>query len=492
MPGPDCSGPPHFLMEMTRPADTRAGVAEALQSDGRRTCSACGERKSAGLFSKSQWLAKAHRSSHIRRSRDCSSYQPLSMFDCSSYHPLSMCGSRRCKSCVDSTAGRGDTAAATLVAKPPGKRMQAHGGAGQRKWMQSEALRARFHAMGLFSKWTHGAPCALLWALESLPEELWARGVVCPAERSVMLGATSKRVRELLARMQRQVPAVVRVVRGAGMEAVAAGLRGLQEWCQMVRLELKRDRTGGAPIGEAGAWRLAGALRQCSALAVLHLDGNRIGDEGVRSLARALRKCSSLTELLVDGNDIGAEGAGRLAEALGQCSSLAKLQLDRNGIGSEGAGRLAGVLGRCSSLTELHLGSNGIGAEGAGRLAEALDQCPSLAELHLELNFIGPEGAGRLARVLGQCSALAVLNLGCNRIGDEGARSLAQVLDQCFSLTVLDLRVNYIGDAGAARLAGVLGQCSALAELHLEGNGIGYHSIAMIGFSIQGTTQLFT
>ena len=62
-----------------------------------------------------------------------------------------------------------------------------------------EALRARFHAMGLFSKWTHGAPCAVLWALESLPEELWARGVVCPAERAVMLGATSKRVRALLA-----------------------------------------------------------------------------------------------------------------------------------------------------------------------------------------------------------------------------------------------------------------------------------------------------
>ena len=108
------------------------------------------------------------------------------------------------------------------------------------KRMQDEALRARFEAMGLFSKWKKGARCAVLWALGSVPEELWARGVVCPAERAVMLGATSKRVRALLARLQRRVPAAVHVVRSASMEAVGRGLVGLQGWCQVVRLDLKR------------------------------------------------------------------------------------------------------------------------------------------------------------------------------------------------------------------------------------------------------------
>ena len=92
------------------------------------------------------------------------------------------------------------------------------------KRMHDEALRARFKARGLFSKWKRGARCAVFWALESVPEELWARGVVCPAERAVMLGATSKRVRALLARMQRRVPAAVRVVGSASMDAVAGGL----------------------------------------------------------------------------------------------------------------------------------------------------------------------------------------------------------------------------------------------------------------------------
>ena len=81
--------------------------------------------------------------------------------------------------------------------------------------------------MGLFSKWKRGARCAVFWVLESVPEELWARGVVCPAEWAVILGATSKRVRALLSRMQRRVPAAVCVVGFASMDAVAGGLGGL-------------------------------------------------------------------------------------------------------------------------------------------------------------------------------------------------------------------------------------------------------------------------
>ena len=40
------------------------------------------------------------------------------------------------------------------------------------------ALRARFEAMGLFSKWKKGARCAVLWALGSVPEELWALSLI--------------------------------------------------------------------------------------------------------------------------------------------------------------------------------------------------------------------------------------------------------------------------------------------------------------------------
>ena len=198
--------------------------------------------------------------------------------------------------------------------------------AGRLARLQGEArLRARFEEQGLYRGWTSGGASMLTWGLQTLPEDLWARGVVCPAERAVMLGATSKRVRALLAGMQRRVPAAVRVVESASMDAVAGGLGGLQGWCRVVKLDLQRG------------WR------------------HRIGAEGADRLAGVLGQCSSLAELNLAGNGIGAEGAGRLAEVLGQCSSLAVLNLTHNNIGAEGAERLAGVLGQCSSLAALDL-----------------------------------------------------------------------------------------------------------------------------------------
>ena len=182
----------------------------------------------------------------------------------------------------------------------------------------------------------------LTWGLQTLPEDLWARSGMCPAERVVMLAATSKRVRGLLGRLQRRVPAVVRVRKDVSMESVASGLPRLLAWCSVVRLDV------------SGRW---------------------MGVEGVRILARVLGQCSSLATLDLGNNRIGAEGAGRLAEVLGQCSSLASLDLDFNGIGAEGAGRLAEVLGQCSSLSTLDLRGNDIWAEGG--------QCSSLATLDL-------------------------------------------------------------------------------------------------------------
>ena len=49
-------------------------------------------------------------------------------------------------------------------------------------------------------------------------------------ESAVMLAATSKQVRGLLVRMQRRLPAAVRVRSRASMESVASGLPRLLAW----------------------------------------------------------------------------------------------------------------------------------------------------------------------------------------------------------------------------------------------------------------------
>ena len=140
-------------------------------------------------------------------------------------------------------------------------------------------------------------------ALADCPADLWARNGICPPERTIMLAATSKRIRDLLDQLPRQVPARVKVKR---MEGLDVGLPRMLKWL-------------------------------------------------------------SITVLEMCGLGLGAEGAGRLAGVLGHCGALAHLNLAYNGIGTDGAGRLAGVLGQCGALAHRDLADNVIRADGAGR-----------------------------------------------------------------------------------------------------------------------------
>ena len=137
----------------------------------------------------------------------------------------------------------------------------------------------------------------LLWALKSLPEDLWARSQLCPRDRVLMLSATSKRVRALL----KLLPTAVRVRRCASVESVEKGLQRLMKespWCSVVvRLDLERGwRTRSAPIGAEGAGRLAVVLGQCSSLAVLNLGYNGIDDDGIAILRACWPEVSGLDD----------------------------------------------------------------------------------------------------------------------------------------------------------------------------------------------------
>ena len=137
---------------------------------------------------------------------------------------------------------------------------------------------------------------ALIWGLENLDEDLWARSVLVPVERVVMLSATSKRVRALLARLPRRMPAAVRAARCASIGSVTSGVRHLLAWCQVVTLELDRNVAAADARNptEEEDWTV--------------LDG---------------------TAVTAGGGPMGNEGVGMLAEALGQCSSLTTLVLGR-------------------------------------------------------------------------------------------------------------------------------------------------------------------
>ena len=118
-------------------------------------------------------------------------------------------------------------------------------------------------------------------ALADCPADLWARNGICPPQRTIMLAATSKSIRGLLAQLPRQVPAHVKVKR---MEGLDVGLPRMLKWLSITVLEMR-----GLGLGADGAGRLAEVLGQCGALAHLNLFNNRIGADGTSGLRASWR-----------------------------------------------------------------------------------------------------------------------------------------------------------------------------------------------------------
>ena len=362
-------------------------------------------------------------------------------------------------------------------------------------------------------------------ALVSIPSCDWCR--TWPAERTILLRMTSKRVKEAVDKLR--PPAVVRVrtkfvtdTRNGSstytkMEYILTQLARLSACFSITILDLSpcdisvpegsfihpqfREEHASIQsfmheqlpsvlsqcplmlrhldlsnndIGSAGAGSLVGVLAQCQALSHFNMSNNRIGDAGVESFAGVLGQCPVLAHLDLSLNRFGSEGAGRLAGVLGQCRLLTLLNLRGNRIGEDGAGKLAGVLGQCTVLTHLDLTETGIGPAGAEKLAGVLGQCTALAHLDLTQNGIGPAGAEKLAGVLPQLPELRGLYLGNNGLedaGHSGVRKIAEVLPYCRALCRLNLKNTGISSPGTAmKLAEVLVQCKTLSYLDLSHN----------------------
>ena len=79
-----------------------------------------------------------------------------------------------------------------------------------RKQALLQILRQRFADADLWNGWTADAPSALMNSMKDFPAEILRKMDIVPANRVVMLTATSKRVRALLAQMEWPLQAHVR------------------------------------------------------------------------------------------------------------------------------------------------------------------------------------------------------------------------------------------------------------------------------------------
>jgi len=289
--------------------------------------------------------------------------------------------------------------------------------------------------------------------LEAVPVEDWCR--TWPAERTIMLRMTSKRVKEVVDKMR--PPAVVRLCRKywddfnsiqklklKPEKILMRQLLSLVDNCKITTLSLEHCNID---------WVMQDfkkVLDKCPELNKLDLSANNL-TEG--RFVDALMQCSvsaqtnsavcALTSLNLAFCNIGNYAAVKLANELGKLPMLSCLNLKCNYIGVEGAKVIGGMLGQCKALTSLNLGNNEI-CNGAINIVENLPQCSTLTELDLSRNYIDCESAMYIAENLLECVTLAHFDLSCNWIGPEGVESITRALKQCSSLTCLNLEDNKI------------------------------------------------
>ena len=267
---------------------------------------------------------------------------------------------------------------------------------------------------------------------------------------------------------------------------------------------------------------LAEALKQCTNLQVIELNGNYKSRRTARAIANIFKNCTDLQEvdicapmpspnavLVVDGLqhckhlhklllnnvDLCSDGAAALVKGLIQCTCLEQLNLTDCSINSEGAvavtaelttislkefripwnsfgyiGALA--LGNVFCLEILDISHNNIGSEGTKCLARGILDCPILRVLILKKNEIGPDGIVELAEGLSCCADLRYLNLSHNDAGSDGAAALAQGLKSCNQLQSLKLQNCNLSLDGIVTLAESFVCWRKLTTLNLSDNGI--------------------
>ncbi|PBC32845.1 ran GTPase-activating protein 1 isoform X1 [Apis cerana] len=275
---------------------------------------------------------------------------------------------------------------------------------------------------------------------------------------------------------------------------------------------------------EEDALEIVKAIRACTNLEYLDLEGNTLGPLAAKAVAQALEENGSLMkralwkdmftgrlkseipkaleylgsalctagthlfELDLSDNAFGPIGIEGLANFLtsSSCYTLRVLRLDNNGLGISGGKMLAKALLDCYNntfeagspplaLKVFVAGRNRLENEGAKALASVFQKLTSLEEVAMPQNGIYHEGITALANGLSYNPGLRILNLNDNTVGLKGAQAIAKALPNFKNLEQLNLGDCLLKTRGSMVLAealGVEGSYPSLTELNLSYNEI--------------------
>lgn len=265
------------------------------------------------------------------------------------------------------------------------------------------------------------------------------------------------------------------------------------------------------------------AIKKCSSLSYLNLEGNTLGPDAAKAVSKALEthgkpltralwkdmftgrmkteipkaleylgtglKISDarLFELDLSDNAFGPIGVEGLAALLSSspCFTLKELRLNNNGLGISGGKMLADALINCHNnsskigkplaLKVFIAGRNRLENEGAKALANVFDKLGSLEEVVMPQNGIYHIGVAAIASALSNNPNLKILNLNDNTVGPKGAIALANALKKFKNLEIINLGDCLLKTRGAITIAdalGIPGSHTSLIEINLTGNEI--------------------
>ncbi|XP_059153142.1 ran GTPase-activating protein 1-like [Physella acuta] len=211
--------------------------------------------------------------------------------------------------------------------------------------------------------------------------------------------------------------------------------------------------------------------------------------EDAKEIVDAIRKCSNLTALRMEGNTLGVDAAEEIAKALGHHP-----EFERALWSDMFTGRLkteipvalkhlgAAIIGAKCRLVEIDLSDNAFGPNGVVGLVDLLksESCYSLQELKLNNNGLGIGGGKMLAECLNECHkssvsagrplSLRVFISGRNRLENDGAIALASAFKAIGTLEFLAMPQNGINHQGISALADAVAANKQLKHLNLNDN----------------------
>jgi hypothetical protein len=140
--------------------------------------------------------------------------------------------------------------------------------------------------------------------LEVLPEEIHRK--IVPATRTFVLRRTSKTMCAAVENAKLDTIVVrksgVKFRNGAGLQDK---FNGLNAWCRVTVLDLRKCDLQECDLQEGGAQAIAAVLRVNTTLTNLDLHYNQLGDGGGQAIASALRVNTTLTNLNLEYNELG-------------------------------------------------------------------------------------------------------------------------------------------------------------------------------------------